>query len=87
MFTVRSVSKRKYFIFLCLMILILFLFSSSLNFSRAIVRYNFPDPDIPLILKTNGGGVSPDICLYFAQYLRELGIEVTIKVEEWTVFV
>ncbi len=83
MFTVRSMSKRKYFFFLSLMILILILSPSSLNFSRAIVRYNFT---IPLVLKTNGGGVKPDICLYTAQYLRDIGIEVEVRVEEWTVF-
>lgn len=40
-----------------------------------------------LVLKTNGGGVRPDYGLYIAQYLRVIGIEIEIKVEEWTVFV
>ena len=39
-----------------------------------------------LVFKTNGGGVRPDYGLFIAQYLRELGIDVKIKVEEWVVF-
>ncbi len=31
-----------------------------------------------------GGGVRPDVCLYIAMYMRELGIEVVVKVEEWS---
>ena len=40
-----------------------------------------------LVFKTNGGGVRPDYGLYIAQYLREIGVEVEVKVEEWTVFI
>jgi len=40
-----------------------------------------------LVLKTNGGGIYPDYGLYVAQYLRDLGIEVEVKIEEWSVFV
>ncbi|MCE7741205.1 MAG: hypothetical protein GOP50_01990, partial [Candidatus Heimdallarchaeota archaeon] len=36
-----------------------------------------------LVLKTTGGGVRPDYGLYIAQYLRSLGIEVEVKVDEW----
>jgi len=45
------------------------------------------EPIANLVFKTNGGGVRPDYGLYIAQYLREIGIEVEVKVEEWTVFV
>ncbi|MHA1466187.1 MAG: hypothetical protein ACTSQ2_13945, partial [Candidatus Heimdallarchaeaceae archaeon] len=45
------------------------------------------EPLANLVFKTNGGGVRPDYGLYIAQYLREIGIEVEVKVEEWTVFV
>ena len=44
-------------------------------------------PIANLVCKTNGGGVRPDYCLYIAQYLREIGIEIEVRVEEWTVFV
>ncbi|MCE7743429.1 MAG: hypothetical protein GOP50_13340, partial [Candidatus Heimdallarchaeota archaeon] len=40
-----------------------------------------------IVFKTNGGGVRPDYGLYIAQYLRALGIEVEVKVEEWSVFI
>jgi len=30
------------------------------------------------------GGIMPDYCLYIAQYLREIGIELEVKVEEWS---
>jgi len=40
-----------------------------------------------LVFKTNGGGVRPDYGLFIAQYLRDLGIEVEVKIEEWSVFV
>ncbi len=40
-----------------------------------------------LVLKTNGGGVRPDYGLFIASYLRDIGIDVQVKVEEWTAFV
>ena len=40
-----------------------------------------------LVFKTNGGGTRPDYGLFIAQYLRDIGIEVEVKVEEWSVFV
>jgi len=39
-----------------------------------------------LVLKTNGGGVRPDYAWFIAKDLRDIGIEVTIRVEEWSVF-
>ena len=44
-------------------------------------------PIANLVLKTNGGGVRPDIALYIAQYLADIGVEIEVKVEEWSVFV
>jgi ABC-type transport system substrate-binding protein len=44
------------------------------------------EPIANLTFKTNGGGVRPDYGLYIAQYLRDIGIEVEVKVEEWVVF-
>jgi ABC-type transport system substrate-binding protein len=40
-----------------------------------------------LVLKTNGGGVRPDYGLFIAEYLRDIGIDVHVKVEEWIVFI
>ncbi len=45
------------------------------------------EPIANLVFKTNGGGVRPDYGLFIAQYLRDIGIEVEVKVEEWSVFV
>ncbi len=44
------------------------------------------EPIANLTFKTNGGGVRPDYGLYIAQYLRDIGIEVEVRVEEWVVF-
>ena len=40
-----------------------------------------------LVFKTNGGGDRPDYGLFVAQYLRDIGIDVEVKVVEWSVFV
>jgi ABC-type transport system substrate-binding protein len=39
-----------------------------------------------LVLKTNGGGVRPDYALFISEYLRDLNIDVQVKVEEWLIF-
>ncbi|MBY9002122.1 MAG: hypothetical protein KGD64_14475, partial [Candidatus Heimdallarchaeota archaeon] len=39
------------------------------------------EPFFNLVLRTTGGGVQPDYGLYIAQYLREIGIEVEVKVD------
>ena len=64
----------------------LILSSTSLNLSRAALRYNFPAKRINMTIKTNGGGIRPDICLFVAQYLNKIGVDLEIKVEEWTQF-
>ena len=86
MWTLKSGPKRKYLFFLSLIVFGLILSSTSLNLSEAALRYKFPDKKFNMIIKTNGGGVRPDICLYVAQYLRDIGIDVQVKVEEWTQF-
>jgi ABC-type transport system substrate-binding protein len=40
-----------------------------------------------LVLKTNGGGVRPNLGLYVAQYCREIGINIQVKTVEWAMFV
>ena len=50
----------------------------SVHFSNGDV-----EPIAYLVLKTNGGGVFPDYGLYIAEHLREIGIEVVVKIEEW----
>ncbi len=44
------------------------------------------EPIANLVFKTNGGGVRPDYGLFIAQYLRDIGIEVEVKVEECSIF-
>ncbi|MHA1199989.1 MAG: ABC transporter substrate-binding protein [Candidatus Heimdallarchaeaceae archaeon] len=44
------------------------------------------EPIADLVLRTTGGGVLPDYGLYIAQYLREIDIDVEVKVEEWLTF-
>ena len=39
-----------------------------------------------LILQTTGGGVLPDYSLYIAQYIRDIDIDLEIKIERWSVF-
>jgi len=87
MFTAKGVSKKKNILILSLIILSMFFFSTSLNLDKAVVGYNITEFRISLVLKTNGGGTRPDICLYIASYLSEIGIDVEVKVEEWTIFI
>ncbi len=54
---------------------------------NANVQVQGADAIANIVFKTNGGGVRPDYGLFIAQYLRDLGIEVEVKVEEWSVFV
>ncbi len=75
--------KRKSAIF-ALLILSSLLATSAVN---TTVNVNGATAIANLVFKTNGGGVRPDYGLYIAQYLRALGIEVEVKIEEWSVFV
>ena len=44
-------------------------------------------PFMTLKVDTSGGGIRPDYALFVGQFLREIGIEVEVKVNEWGVFV
>ena len=39
-----------------------------------------------LVLLTTGGGVFPDYGLFISQYLRDIYIDIEVKVREWSVF-
>ncbi len=78
----------------CSVIALILLFVIPVQVSAIGINPNdpiFPYDDIMplanLVLKTNGGGVRPDYALFIADYLRDIGIEVEIKIEEWSVFV
>ncbi len=75
---------KKKTIFFTILILSSLVAMSALN---AYTSQAAVEPVANLVFKTNGGGVRPDYGLYIAQYLREIGIEVEVKVEEWSVFV
>ena len=42
------------------------------------------EPLANLVFKTNGGGVRADYGLFIAQYLRDIGVELEVKIEEWS---
>jgi ABC-type transport system substrate-binding protein len=69
-----------------LLFIILLLFAgNALNYTKA----QGPGPQDPIAkitIKTNGGCVKGDYALFIAQYLRDIGIDVAIKIEEWVVF-
>ncbi len=45
------------------------------------------EPFANLVFKTYGGGRWSDVSLYVAQYLRDIGIEIEIKMLEWSIFI
>jgi len=59
----------------------------SITFSPNLVRVDGAQTLAYLVFKTEGGGVRPDYGLYIAQYLRALGIEIEVKLEEWSIFI
>ena len=77
--TVRKIQMKILLVFL--IILGLSLTSISENYIYAEIN----QPIATLVFRTNGGGVRPDYGLFIAQYLRDIGIEVEVKVEEWAV--
>ncbi|MCG3222135.1 MAG: hypothetical protein H7641_12225, partial [Candidatus Heimdallarchaeota archaeon] len=83
MLTVWIPSKRKK--------LIMSLFLSVIIYSSMINTQIIVKSDITmwlkLDLKTYAGGVSPDIGLFIADYLEDIGIDVTVIIEEWGIFV
>ena len=40
-----------------------------------------------LVFKMDGGGTRPDVGMFIAQYLRNIGIEVEVRIVEWAIFV
>ena len=75
---------KKKAVYLTLFILANLLITSGFN---STVTVKGSEPIANLVFKTNGGGVRPDYGLFIAQYLRDIGIEVDVKIEEWSVFV
>ena len=45
------------------------------------------EPFANLVFKTYGGGRWADVALYVAQYLRDVGIDIEIKMLEWSIFI
>ncbi|MHA2357553.1 MAG: hypothetical protein ACXABK_02135, partial [Candidatus Heimdallarchaeaceae archaeon] len=74
--------RRKRILFVLLLSSLIII--SSFNMYNSVTAR---EPIANLVLKTNGGGPRPDYGLFIAQYLRDIGIEVELKVEEWSVFV
>ena len=62
--------------------LLLFFFAFSLSNIQLTEQYG----ETILILRTNGGGIRPDYGLYIAQYLKDLNIDLDVKVHEWVIF-
>jgi ABC-type transport system substrate-binding protein len=62
------------------------LFILGLRFANHF-EVNSQDPIANLVMETNGGGVRPDYGLFIAQYLRDIGIEIEVKVEEWAIWI
>ena len=75
---------KKKAIYITIFILANLLITSGFN---SAVNVNSAEPIANLVFKTNGGGTRPDYGLFIAQYLRDIGVEVEVKVEEWSVFV
>jgi len=81
MLTKKYIAKIKLVAFvLCIVTLLSVLQTSTYVYGTSEFHVN-------LVMKVGGGGVRPNYGLYIAQYLREIGIDVEIRVEEWTVFV
>ncbi len=45
------------------------------------------EPFANLVFKTYGGGRWADVALYIAQYLRDIGVDIEIKMLEWSIFI
>ncbi|MHA1418683.1 MAG: ABC transporter substrate-binding protein [Candidatus Heimdallarchaeaceae archaeon] len=64
---------------------------SSLILTTPLISVHFSNGDAEYIacltLKASGGGLHPDYGLYIAGYLREIGIEVIVRVEDWPVYI
>ena len=76
--------KRKKWLNLIIVMIITSLFLT--NITNTHFNANAIEPIANLVLKTRGGGVRPDYGLFISQYLKEIGVEVEVRVEEWVVF-
>ncbi|MCE7749116.1 MAG: hypothetical protein GPJ51_12005 [Candidatus Heimdallarchaeota archaeon] len=65
-------------------LIVILMISSSSKF--LVNSFVYHEPIAKISIKTNGGGIRPDYALYIADYLKDIGIEVSLKIEEWTVF-
>ncbi|MCE7741714.1 MAG: hypothetical protein GOP50_04590 [Candidatus Heimdallarchaeota archaeon] len=86
MSTFVNTSKGKKAPLFFLLLLSMIFFSSTLNFDEVVVGYSIYHFKINMVLKTNGGGIRPDVCSYIANQLEAINIDVELKVEEWVVF-
>ena len=75
--------KRTKFI----IVIIIGLFVSSSIAGVSYLKADFNYPIAHLVLLTGGGGVRPDYGFFISQDLYKIGIVVTVKVVEWSVFV
>ncbi|MCE7741123.1 MAG: hypothetical protein GOP50_01570, partial [Candidatus Heimdallarchaeota archaeon] len=75
--------KRKLF----LVFMIIGLFISSSKVGTPFINATYTPTFAHLVFKTSGGGVRPDYGLLIASDLAKIGIDVTVIVEEWSVFV
>ena len=71
--------KKKFQVITCCLYIILL---SSLSHHSSVAS----EPIASLVFKTTDGSVRPDYGLFIALYLRDIGIEVDVKIEEWAVF-
>ncbi len=77
----KTVSRNK----MRLIITLVFITSlSAISITPSIIFSEINQPIANLVLETYGGGVRPDYGLYIAMYLREIGIDVEVKVQEWS---
>ena len=51
------------------------------------LQVNGAEPIANIVFKTNAGGVRTYYGMFIAQYLRNIGIEVEVKIIEWSMFV
>ncbi|MHA2255773.1 MAG: hypothetical protein ACXAAM_06865, partial [Candidatus Heimdallarchaeaceae archaeon] len=73
--------KRKVCLSICIIVIIL---PNSIHLQSNVKADSY---FFSLVAKTIGGGVKPDYLLIAANHLKEIGIDIEVKVEEWSLFV
>lgn len=68
---------------ICVLLMLIILFPQFFLTANAGL---FANPISNLVLKTTGGNIKPDYGMYIAKYLRDIGIEVEIQIEESSIF-